>query len=124
MRFRNLRIAFSATCLIACVLLIALWVRSYSKMGFYAFWGRNFFIRNGNVTVDDTWVEKNLRWFGAQRVKTPTGTWPAIPFWLPTLFVGVLAGVPWLRYRFSLRTLLIATTLIAMVLGVIVWSVR
>src|SRR5215207_8940989 len=29
MRFRKLRIAFSATCLIAWVLLIALWVRSY-----------------------------------------------------------------------------------------------
>ena len=27
---RYLRIAFSATCLIACVLLIALWVRSYT----------------------------------------------------------------------------------------------
>ena len=29
MKFRKLRIAFSATCLIACVLLIVLWVRSY-----------------------------------------------------------------------------------------------
>src|SRR5438309_1180734 len=29
MRFRYLRIAFSATCLIACVLLIVLWVRSH-----------------------------------------------------------------------------------------------
>ena len=29
MRFLRLRIAFSATCLITCVLLIALWVRSY-----------------------------------------------------------------------------------------------
>src|SRR6266550_2296875 len=29
MRYRKLRIAFSATCLIACVLLIVLWVRSY-----------------------------------------------------------------------------------------------
>src|SRR4051812_19419079 len=28
-RFRKLRIAFSAMCLIACVLLIALWARSY-----------------------------------------------------------------------------------------------
>jgi hypothetical protein len=28
-RFRKLRIAFSAVCGIACVLLIALWVRSY-----------------------------------------------------------------------------------------------
>ena len=32
MRFRKLRIAFSATCLIACVLLIALWVRSYWRI--------------------------------------------------------------------------------------------
>ena len=31
---------------------------------------------------------------------------------------------PWLRWRFSLRTLLIATTLVAVVLGLIVWSVR
>ena len=30
MRFRKLRIAFSVTCLIACVLLIVFWVRSYS----------------------------------------------------------------------------------------------
>ena len=29
MKFRKLRIAFSATCLIACVLLIVLWVRSF-----------------------------------------------------------------------------------------------
>jgi hypothetical protein len=29
MKFRKLRIAFSVTCLIACVLLIVLWVRSY-----------------------------------------------------------------------------------------------
>ena len=29
MSFRKLRIAFSATCLIACALLIVLWVRSY-----------------------------------------------------------------------------------------------
>ena len=32
MRFRKLRIAFSAMCLIACVLLIALWVRSYWRL--------------------------------------------------------------------------------------------
>src|SRR4051794_41795509 len=47
MRFRTLRIAFSATCLIACVLLIVLWVRSYwwvdqidfaiSKSNFFGF---------------------------------------------------------------------------------------
>src|SRR3977135_1190449 len=32
MRLRKLRIAFSTTCLIACVLLIVLWVRSYWRL--------------------------------------------------------------------------------------------
>ena len=31
------------------------------------------------------------------------------------------AALPWMRYSFSLRALLIATTLVAMVLGLIVW---
>ena len=34
MRFRELRIAISTTCLIACVLLVALWVRSYFKVDY------------------------------------------------------------------------------------------
>jgi hypothetical protein len=33
----------------------------------------------------------------------------------------MLAFVPWLRWRFSLRTLQIATTLVAVALGLIVW---
>jgi hypothetical protein len=36
---------------------------------------------------------------------------------------ATLAGIPWIR-RFSLRTLLIATTLVAVVLGVGVYAVR
>jgi hypothetical protein len=40
--------------------------------------------------------------------------------WVTVLFAAALAGVPWLRWRFSLRSLLIATTLVAVVLGVIV----
>ena len=32
MKFRYLRVAFSATCLIACVLLIVLWVRSLNHI--------------------------------------------------------------------------------------------
>jgi hypothetical protein len=43
------------------------------------------------------------------------------PHWLPVLQCATFAAVPWIR-RFSLRTLLIATTLIAVVLGLIVWS--
>ena len=37
---------------------------------------------------------------------------------------SVLGVTPWLRWKFSLRTLLIATTLIAVVLGLVVWLMR
>jgi hypothetical protein len=47
------------------------------------------------------------------------------PIWFPITLVVLLGTVPWsgeLNWRFSLRTLLIATTLIAVVLGLIVWA--
>jgi hypothetical protein len=42
-------------------------------------------------------------------------------FWV--LVAGTLAAFPWAesKWQFSLRTLLIATTLVAVVLGIIVW---
>src|SRR3954454_23262722 len=43
-----------------------------------------------------------------------------IPHWFAAIVFGVAGGLPWLPYRFSLRTLLIATTLVAAVLGLIV----
>ncbi len=47
-----------------------------------------------------------------------------VPQWAVLGASTVLAVVPWmytLSYRFSLRTLLIATTLVAVGLGLIVW---
>jgi hypothetical protein len=47
-----------------------------------------------------------------------------IPYWFPTLACTAAALAPWgpqLKLRFSLRTLLITTTLVAVVLGLIVW---
>jgi hypothetical protein len=46
------------------------------------------------------------------------------PIWLLVLLVAAIGTAPWLPYRFSLRTLLIATTLVAVVLGVIVAVLR
>jgi hypothetical protein len=40
------------------------------------------------------------------------------------MLVAFVAAIPWLRWRYSLSTLLIATTLIAVLLGLIVWAVR
>jgi hypothetical protein len=50
-----------------------------------------------------------------------------IPDWLPVILCAAMAFVPWirqLRWRFTLRTLLIGTTLVAVVLGTIVWAAR
>ena len=46
-----------------------------------------------------------------------------VPDWFLVLISLVSAAAPWLRWscRFSLRTLLIATTLVAVVLGLVVW---
>jgi hypothetical protein len=40
-------------------------------------------------------------------------------YWMLTLTIGGLAAAPWLRWRFTLRTLLIATTLFAVGMGVV-----
>jgi hypothetical protein len=47
----------------------------------------------------------------------------ALPTWLPLAIIAGFVVLPWLTSvrRFSLRTLLIATTLVAVVLGLIVW---
>jgi hypothetical protein len=44
----------------------------------------------------------------------------AIPHWFAIVSAGILAAIPWIRWRFSLRTLLIAMTLVAVTIGAIV----
>jgi hypothetical protein len=46
------------------------------------------------------------------------------PFWFPVVITAALAAAPWLRCRFSLRTMLIATTMLAALLGAIVCAIR
>jgi hypothetical protein len=52
----------------------------------------------------------------------------AFPYWAPVLLCIGLAAAPFLirhqRFGFSLRTLLIATTLLAVVLGLIAYAAR
>jgi hypothetical protein len=47
-----------------------------------------------------------------------------IPFWFLVFSSGALAIAPWIRWRFSLLTMLIAITALAVLLGLIVWAVR
>jgi hypothetical protein len=146
MRFRKLRIAFSATCAIACVLPIVLWVRSYWSVEGLCYYGKQYnyeiLSQEGNVEVRsyedlfsypvgfqlkhnpivgdaNPFADSSVRFtIGPERV--------VIPYWFYLLVTVSIGGTPWLRWsrRFSLRTLLIATTLVAMVLGAIVYAVR
>jgi hypothetical protein len=156
---RYLRIAFSATCLIACLLVIALWVRSYwwqdaiagnltknrQAYGVSSLKGR---IRTLLVvyyaqphfeefewrTVDysrfksSTVLEMDPSWkYGVRTLRGPdTAFSVTLPLWALVVSSIAIAGAPWIRWskRFSLRTLLIATTLVAMMLGVVVWALR
>ncbi len=64
--------------------------------------------------------EPETSWKFGQMV--PRGIKVAVPHWFTAAFFGSLAAIPWLGllllpHRFSLRTLLIAVTLLAVILG-------
>jgi hypothetical protein len=67
----------------------------------------------------------NIPRFSYSRTTTE-GTMMNFPIWLPIILLCSIGAVAWLplRFRFSLRTLLIATTLVAVVLGIVVWTSR
>jgi hypothetical protein len=160
-RFRKLRIAFSATCLIACVLLIVLWVRSYwwsddlfirlpnpqRKFVIHSILGGTVWYSNERSARASAWTHK---YWGVEsdsvaaltkdltvsrtdnlfRIEVYSSPMPsfsrlvALPHWLFVAVFAALATAPWLRWRFSLRTLLIATTLVAVILGAIIFAAK
>jgi hypothetical protein len=137
MNYRKLRIAWSVLCGTLCLLLIALWLRS--------FWYRdrleipmigprlvNVWSMQGQLTVISLahsgdwrfttmylseWVKTNRKWafnIGGAHCS----------HLFPVVILGALAALPWLRWRFSLRTLLIGMTVVAVILGLALWVMR
>jgi hypothetical protein len=147
MRYRKLRIAFSATCLIACVLLIVLWVRSYqtidhlnghlpgiTNISSSSAWGR-VTIRTlaSQWTMSFHWMVLDENSFGKRPKEprswfncylTPVGSGLEVPHGFLVLLAITVGTLPWLNWRFRLHTLLIATTLVAVVLGLAVYASR
>jgi hypothetical protein len=152
-----LRIAWTVFCGGACVLLIALWVRSYwrwdqidvplaksygvsilSDPGRICLWdyadpGEHYkqlsipmdkmvdkISKGEALTLEDLSLTR-FEDVPHQCFSDITGILDA-PYRSLVLPFAVLAVLPWIRLRFGLRTLLIATTLIAVVLGLIVWT--
>jgi hypothetical protein len=139
MRFRKLRIALSVACSITCLLLIASWVRSYRVIDVVQ---RTTSTRI--TLVSETGIIQLSRLRPA--VESPTLQWHTLndfmgthprtwsfnssrdgirisfPHRLPIAMlatVSIFAGKPWIDLRFSLRTLLVATMLVAVVLGLV-----
>jgi hypothetical protein len=116
--YRKLRIAWSVVWGIAAVLLFAWGLRSYRHEEFFSLWGHWIGLYHGSIMID--FARPNGRGTGWIAV----GQGFNFPHWFPIAVFSTLAIVPWLqslRWRFSLRALLIATTLVAVGLGLIVW---
>ena len=154
---RYLRITVTVVSLIACMLLTALWVRSYSRSdtisqrytkahaarlqhGFryhevvYTRIGSDngivFITRSLHSSRPLPPLDWRLRSTSPTRGPTATFHWrlspdiriqlpyPSVVF--PVFAAAILAALPWIKWQFSLRTLLIVTTIIAAWLGLIV----
>jgi len=123
------------------VLLVALWVRSFvvcdslsinsghriASLGGALFFDGNFVISGGKLTA----TQRRLFGYEIQcvsldwkKVRQGAGSGPCVPYWIVVLAASTLSTPFWVRWRFSLRTLLIATTLVAAVMGLIVYAIR
>jgi hypothetical protein len=128
MRYRKLRIAWSVTWGIVAVLLCVLWVRSYLVYDRVVVrWpnGLEWFIAYSNkgMYIVSTYgllaPHIHVGWWSIGRSRWGTAVY--LPYSLTVLVMCAVSIAPWIRCRFSVGALLIATTLVAVVLGLIVW---
>jgi hypothetical protein len=145
---KYLRIAVTALSLTACVLLIALWVRSYWRLDGLSVpitITRRIEIWSGGARLEfrmaeyigpsgpsNPWnlarLSRNevLDYMKAAGIKRETRYFGQtqfgflLPTWLFVLIAISGATAPWLPWQFSLRTLLIVMTVFAVGLGVII----
>jgi hypothetical protein len=140
----KLRIAFSIACGIVCLLLVILWVRTHrwhstlqgvvgsERLQFTSESGQVAVLMYPNVQSRNfpkrswtliTWPANDYEMGSSNwtfHTLQPNGVVLVVPHWFLTAICVVLAAVPWIKWRFSLHTLFIAITLVAIVLGLIV----
>ena len=147
MKFRKLRITWSLVWGVLAVLLVVCWVRSYwgrtsseilvtptHRYYIHSVNGAVAFSRNVRVWAGaeftphnpDTFYSEMATQFGLKVVRDSVGTWYtlSISYWLLEVIAILVVALPWLRFRFSLRTLLIGTTLVAVGLGAFIALIR
>jgi hypothetical protein len=143
---KYLRIAVTALSLTACVLLVALWVRNTSRYDnvdinvpgicravTWSIDGTLILTMKYGGTASTGWQISMNRisagggefLYGFNFQSHPGGWFCTVPHWFAMLLCIILAAVPWIHWsrRYSLRALLIATTLVAIGLGLVVLGV-
>lgn len=142
MRYRKVRIAWSVVWGVVAVLLVLLWVRSYWRYDFVFLGGRSVVSFGGHMYFDSAFAMSTGQYaiapsewiiFGSRVAfysirkgdLTLVGTSNPVAHWAAALVATVLTSASWLPIcRFSLRTLLIATTVVALGLGAIIWITK
>ncbi len=150
---RGLRIAVTTVCGIACALLAVMWARSYhsedrasghisGSYGVQLYSSRGWMVCSRNTAVDATqhypwkmdvgkehWLhpaDDRLKFANPLHfLRGASFASITAPHWVLIGLSGAVALVTsTVRLKFSLRTLLIVTTAIAVLLGVVVWESR
>jgi|1186.fasta_scaffold75283_2 hypothetical protein len=145
--FRKFRIAFSAFSAVACILLMLWWARSFTWYDDWLVKFCNSEWTNGSSADGRMiiwfehahighWFELNISPLAGHR---PAGKYERLPWFrffrsssgnsyslcfahclLAIIMVGT-ALVPWCPRRFSVRGLLVTTTVVALVIGLTIW---
>jgi hypothetical protein len=136
MRFRKARIAWSVAWGFVAVLVCVLWVRSYRwDDDLFIKWSGQRYLVIHSMCGSTSWYVNSYARTSRIQIESESvaalteGIAPAggelldfeftknhtqiLPHWIFALGFALLAAIPWLRLRFSIRTLLIATTRVA-----------
>jgi hypothetical protein len=150
MKLRKLRIAWSATWAVVAVLLCVLWVRSRYIVDQIVFPISPRYVMGLGSTpgVLGVGVADKVRANPPGRIFQSADEWLhlnsgdglvhsrlrgefylnayniGMPYWLWCLIAAGLVFVPYVKRRFSFRTLLLALTVVSAVLGLAVWAMR
>jgi hypothetical protein len=146
MKYRKLRIAWSVGCGILCLLLIALSVRSFTWADQYAvrISATYHLMANSQLGGISLSLDNSPRVVSTTRLVDslyPEGQKPQMlgrvyfihgqigggaPYWLLALATAITAAIPWKpwNWRYSLRALLIVMTVVAVLLGLVIWAAK
>jgi hypothetical protein len=145
MTYRKARIAVSVVCGVCALLLCVLWARSYARVdvvsmpltrlkqvGIWSGGGRIEAYLSENVATQPAWQFTSLPRSEMLKQVTASGkkvdrsffgvTDAGVRFstYLLVLMAALFGALPWIRCRFTLRTLLVAVTVVGVGLGAII----